>query len=74
MNFTAYLLALGAAVLSHQVTFRVGNFQVTAADVSGAPVHFTFSAALVAAENALAGKTGTVQVGDIAISVTANAT
>ena len=68
-NWQAVTLALGAAVFSHQVSFRVGSKTVTASDESGAPVHFTYGAALVAAEAVLAGQTGTIQVGNIKVTV-----
>jgi hypothetical protein len=69
INVEAILLALGNAVFTHQISFRVGPYVVTAVDVTGAPVHFTYASALVAAEMALAGQTGSVQSGDIKVTV-----
>lgn len=69
MNFAAIALALGAAVFTHTASFRAGNFRVSAAVVGGAPAHLTFAQALQGAEMALGGQVGTVQSGDVTISV-----
>lgn len=60
--------ALGAA-LSKTISFRVGNYQATISESSGAPVHFSFGQAIVAAEMAVAGQTAQVQLGSIVLSV-----
>lgn len=69
MNWQAIALALGAAIFSHSTSFRVGPMRVTATEVGGAPAHFTFAAALLGAEQALAGEGGTFQSGNIQVVV-----
>lgn len=69
MNWAAMALALGAAVFTHTASFRAGKYRVSAAVVGGAPQHLTFAQALQGAEMALAGQTGTVQSGDVTITV-----
>jgi hypothetical protein len=68
MNWEAIALALGAAVFSHSLQFRVGKYRVSAS-LAGTPTHLTFSQALQGAEAALLGQAGTFQSGDVVITV-----
>jgi len=69
INYTQLLAIAIAAGLTKSLTFRVGNFQISATE-NGAPVHFTIGEALTAAEQVAAGKTGSFQIGSILVSVT----
>ena len=66
--------AIGA-VMSHSLAFRLGRYQITATsgDAQSAtpstPVHFTFAAAMLGVEMALAGETGVFQSGVITVTV-----
>ena len=64
-----------AAAMLHSTSFRLGRFQITASSgdaTSGnpsQPVHFTFAAAMLGIEMALAGQTGVFQSGVITVMV-----
>lgn len=66
--FQIISIALGA-FLSKSLSFRVGNKTVTATDTNGQPIHLTFAQALAAVEAVLVGQTGTVQIGNIQVSI-----
>jgi hypothetical protein len=69
MIFFTYLLEVLSAVLTKNLSLTIGGYTITATDTAGTPVHFTLSSALLAVENVLEGKTGTVQSGDITITI-----
>ena len=68
-NWSAIALALGNAVFTHQISFRVGAYVVSAQDTQGKPVHFTYAAALAAATAVLTGNTGNFQSGTILVTI-----
>jgi len=72
MSYLSILLAAVSAVISQSVSIRVGNFTLTAS-IAGTPVKFTLGTAIAALEQFAAGKTGTFQIGDVAIIVSEGA-
>jgi hypothetical protein len=56
-------------IFTRSTGFRFGNFHIQVADVSGKPVHFTFALATQAMEQALKSGAGTIQSGDIAVTI-----
>ena len=70
INVQAILLALGAAVFTHSVSFRVGSKTVSIVQTEGVPpVHFTYQQAELAAVAVLSGQTGTITICDIQVVV-----
>lgn len=68
LNYAQLVVIAFGAMMSKSLSFRVGNYSVSASD-NGKPVHFTFSQALTAAEEVLLGKTGSFQVGSVLVTV-----
>jgi hypothetical protein len=65
--FKIWTIAL-SAWLSQSISFRVGNFIVSATN-GGAPHHFSFNEALVAVESVFSGKVGQIEVGSTLITI-----
>ena len=69
MNFYQLLTEVLAALATSQASFRLGNYTVSVALNSGAPVHLSLSAALLAVEKVLVGQPGVFQSGDVTITI-----
>jgi hypothetical protein len=70
MNLGQIVLAMFLTYISKSATAKVGNYQLIAADATGAPVHLTASNILLAYEQFQASGTSSVQSGNTLISVT----
>jgi hypothetical protein len=70
MNWYTIFAAVLAALATGQVSFKIADkYEVSVNLVTGAPVHLTFAAALLAVEKIVAGQTGTFQSGDINVTI-----
>jgi hypothetical protein len=70
VNYLSILGALMGAYLTGATgPIRAGKYAVSATLASGTPVHLTLGAVLTAAAKVAAGQVGTVQSGDISITV-----
>jgi hypothetical protein len=59
------------AIVSRETSFSISGYTVTA-KLNSTPVGFSLSAAVLALENIVAGKTGTFTSGDIEIDIVKN--
>lgn len=64
----SYIPTIIIVLATKQVTFEVDGYLITAKQ-NGAPASFTLSAAVLALENILAGKTGTFVCGVIELDI-----
>jgi hypothetical protein len=71
INYAQIITAAIGAWLSGALSLRVGNESLTIVQVPGNPVHFTFNLAYAALLDYALGKSGTFQVGSIAVTVAA---
>lgn len=58
-----------ADILLQELTLRIGKYQITVSEVTGAPVKLTPAIAIAAVTMALTGHTGTLQSGNVSISI-----
>jgi len=69
INFGAVISAIIGVFFTHSLAVRLGPYDISASDTGGAPVHFTPAMIFSAYEALRAGMTGTVQVGDILLTI-----
>ena len=71
INYAQIVTAAIGAWFSKSLSFRVGNESISIVQVPGNPTHFTYSTAYAALLAYAQGKTGTFQVGSVAVTVAA---